>query len=388
MKLKIRNWAIGALGLMLALVLNVPSALAQAAPQQKVPMADDVFKNVQLLKGISVSEFMDTMGLFSAALGSNCVHCHVEESLTHWEKFAEDVPRKRRARQMIQMVRAINTANFGGSQAITCYTCHHGDLRPDGMPSLLTQYSLPIEDPNKVEIVPDVPPGPSAQQILDKYIEAIGGAQNASRLTSFVARGTYQGFETYEQKVPIEIFAKSPNQRTTVVHTQNGDTTTVFDGHAGWLASVDKPVTLLPFNRGGELDGARLDGYLSFPVTVKQALTQWRVGFPMTEIDDHPIQVVQGIGEGGTPFKLFFDAESGLLARVVRFTKTIVGTVPMQTDYSDYRDVAGVKMPFKTVVTWTSGQAHIELTEVQPNVAIDPAKFMQPPPAVVKPAVR
>jgi hypothetical protein len=145
----------------------------QPTPSNK---ADDVFKNVQSLKGITVGEFIDTMGLFSAALGANCVHCHVEESLTHWEKFAEDVPRKRRARQMIQMVNAINQASFGGRQVVTCYTCHHGDIRPDGMPSLLAQYSLPVEDPNKVEIVPGAPEGPAASQILDKYIAAIGGS--------------------------------------------------------------------------------------------------------------------------------------------------------------------------------------------------------------------
>ena len=97
---------------------------------------------------------------------------------------------------------------------------------------------------------------------------------------------------------------------------------------------------------------------------------------------------MEGTGEGGTRFKLFFDSESGLLARVVRYTNTIVGTVPTQADYADYRAVGGVKMPFKTVITWTDGQATIELSEVQPNVSIDPAKFRQPPPAVVKPAVR
>jgi len=316
------------------------------------------------------------------------VHCHVEESLTHWEKFAEDVPRKRRARQMIQMVNAINQANFGGRQVVTCYTCHHGDLRPDSVPSLLTQYSLPIEDANKVEIVPDAPSEPTAAQILDKYIEAVGGSQTLTRLTSFAARGTYQGFDTYQQRVPFEVFAKAPNQRITIVHTQNGDTTSVFDGRMGWLASVDRPVMLLPLNDGSELDGAMLDAQLSFPAGIKEALTRWRVGFPMTAIDDHSVQIVEGIGVGGTRFKLFFESESGLLTRVVRYTNTIVGTVPIQTDYMDYRTVSGAKMPFKTIVTWTTGQATIELSEVQPNVSIDAAKFNQPPPAVLKPAVR
>jgi hypothetical protein len=359
----------------LALAANAQSA----SPKQ--PLAEEVFKNVQVLKGIPVGEFMDTMGFFSASLGSNCVHCHVDESLTHWEKFAEDVPRKRVARQMIQMVNALNKANFGGARVVTCYSCHHGDVRPENVPSLLSQYSLPVEDPNKVEIVPDAPPGPSADQILDKYIKALGDPQ---RLTSFIAKGTYEGYDTYEQKVPLEIFAKAPNQRTTIIHTQSGDTTTTFDGRSGWLAAVDKPVMLLPLSPGGEIDGARLEADLAFPAYIKSSLTAWRVGFPLTAIDDHPVRILQGTGAGGTRVKLYFNVESGLLVRTLRYTNTLVGVVPTQIDYSDYREVSGVKMPFHWVVTWTDGQSTIDLSDVQANVPIDPNRFARPAPAVVR----
>ena len=362
------------------------TAAVTVAQTPKPPMADDVFKNVQVLKGISVAEFMDTMGFFSAAVGSNCVHCHVEESLTHWEKFAEDVPRKRRARQMVQMVAAINKANFGGAQVVTCYTCHHGDIRPEGVPSLLAQYSLPIEDPNRVEVVPDTK-GPTAEQLLDKFVEAVGGAQNLARVTSLRAKGTYVGFDTYEQKVPLDLFVKAPNQRTTIIHTQNGDTSAVFDGRRGWLASIDKPITFMPLDRS-DLDGASLDARLAIPAGIKQAASRWRVGFPMSAIDDRPVHIIEGTGENTTRFKLFFDAESGLLLRVVRYSPTVVGTVPVQTDYADYRNVGSIKIPFKTVLTYTNGQGTIEFTQVQANAPIDPAVFAQPAPAVVKPAVR
>ena len=144
------------------MVVALCSVTANTQPAQKPVVSDAVFKNVQLLKGIPVSEFMDTMGFFSASIGSNCVHCHVEDSLTHWEKFAEDVPRKQTARRMIRMVDAINKTNFGGRKVLTCYSCHRGDLRPEAVPSLLVQYSLPVEDPNRVEIVPNAPAGLSA----------------------------------------------------------------------------------------------------------------------------------------------------------------------------------------------------------------------------------
>jgi outer membrane lipoprotein-sorting protein len=371
-----RRWvSTAALSAALALTANAQ----QVSPKQA--LAEEVFKNVQVLKGIPVGEFMDTMGFFSASLGSNCVHCHVDESLTHWDKFAEDVPRKRVARQMIQMVNTLNKTNFGGARIVTCYSCHHGDVRPESVPSLLSQYSLPVEDPNKVEIVPDAPPDPSAEQILDKYIKALGDPQ---RLTSFIAKGTYEGYDTYEQKVPLEIYANAPNQRTMVVHTQSGDTTTTFDGRSGWVAAVDKPVTLLPLSAGGETDGARLEGDLAFPSHIKSSLSSWRVGFPLTAIDDHPAQIVQGTGAGGTRVKLYFEVESGLLVRTLRYTNTAVGLAPTQIDYSDYREVSGVRMPFHWVVTWTDGRSTIDLTEVRANVPIDAGKFEEPAPAVVR----
>src|SRR5712691_8767095 len=164
--------------MMTVILLLVLSPLAgQPAPQEKVQMVEDVFKNVQVLKGIPVNQFMDTMGFFAAALGLNCTGCHVAESLQNWDKFADDVPRKRMARVMIQMVNNINKANFGGRRAITCYSCHRGGQVPEVIPSLAEQYTIPPEDANKIEIVPDGPKDPSADQILDKFIQALGGAQ-------------------------------------------------------------------------------------------------------------------------------------------------------------------------------------------------------------------
>lgn len=362
----------------------VSFANAQSGTEEKPLMAEQFFKNVQVLKGIPVNQFMDTMGFFAASLGLNCVFCHVPESLENWDKFAEDVPRKRTARLMITMVNNINKTNFGGRRVLTCYSCHRGGERPKVVPSLAEQYAVATEDPNEVEIVANAPPGLSADQILDKYIQAAGGAQHLASLTSFVGKGTYEGYDTYHIKVPLEVYAQAPRQLAEIVHTQNGDNTTVFDGRRGWVASVDKPVRLLPLLPGAELDAAMLDSDLWFPAQIKQALSQWRVGFPLTSIEDHDIQIVQGRGQGGTRIKLFFDQGTGLLARVLRYTDTVVGVVPTQIDYSDYRDVSGVKLPFHRVVTWTNGQAIIEFNEVQPNATIDPAKFAQPAPAVLK----
>ena len=128
---------------------------------------------------------------------------------------------------------------------------------------------------------------------------------------------------------------------------------------------------------GGNLEGARLDALVSFPAQIQKAFSKWQV--TSTTIDDRKIQVLQGINAGQLPINLYFD-DSGLLVRVVRWNKVAVGIIPTQIDYTDYRDVAGVKMPFHTVVTWTDGQDTFELSEIQPNVPIEAAKFGKPAP--------
>ncbi len=376
----------------IARVILVASALlstlsAQPGPPaqtEKQPMAEQVFTNVQVLKGIPVSEFMSTMGFFAASVGLNCVFCHVPESLQDWKKFAEDVPRKRMARSMIAMVNTINRNNFGGRAVITCYSCHHGNERPKQIPSLALQYGTPEEDPNEAEIPPQPVAGPSAGQLLDKFIAAINGSTAIH--TSFSIRGTYEGYETYHQLVPFELWAKAPAQIATVVHTQNGDSTTVYNGREGWIASPNNPVMLLPMAAGAESDGARLDAQLFFPAEIRQALSQWRAGFPQTSVGAKDVDVIEGSAPGRTRVKLFFDQQSGLLVRQLRYVSTIVGTNPYQVDYSDYRDVNGIKLPHQWVVTWTNGQSTWRVTDVQADAAIPAGRFAKPAPAVLAPA--
>jgi outer membrane lipoprotein-sorting protein len=360
---------------------------ARPAAEEKPLMAEDVFKNIQVLKGIPVKEFMNTMGFFSAATNLNCIDCHSPQSES-LEGYAIDTPRKQTARRMLLMVNQINQTNFGGRKMVTCYTCHRATDRPEAIPSLLDQYSIPEDDPNRVEVVPDGPVQSvkkvSADQILDKYIQALGGAAQLGKLTSLAAKGTYEGFDTLSTKVPIDILANAPNQLVTVVHTQNGDSVTTYDGKNGWIAAADKLMRVLPLT-GGDLEGAAMDAALSFPARIKQQF-QWRTGFPSVSIDDRPVQVIQNAARGVTGAKLYFDSESGLLVRQVRFVDTAVGVIPTQVDYSDYRAVAGVKVPFRRVITWTDGRSTIELSQVQSNTRIDAAQFAKPAPPRAKPA--
>ena len=367
-----------ALAVFLLLLFPGSGVLRAQEKPDKPLLAEDVFKNVQVLKGIPVNQFMETMGFFSAALGYNCTNCHGDAVLGNWEKYADDIPVKRTARRMIQVVNIINKDLFGGREAVTCYTCHRGGPTPKVIHSLMEQYSEPpADDPNDVEINRRITAAPSADDILNRYLQALGGAPRVAAMTSFAGKGSYEGFDSYHGKVAMEVYAKATGQRSVIAHTQNGDSVTAYDGMNAWIMGPDKPVSVLQLVPGGDLDGIKLDSALAFPAGLKQALTDWRTGFPTTLINERPVQVVQAMA-GGSRVKLFFDKETGLLTRVVRFSKTIVGQVPAQIDYSDYREVAGVKMPFQWRLTWVDGQSTYILDTVQPNIAIDPARFGKP----------
>ena len=364
-----------------AAVLRAQTPAAGARPAAPSggdsPISEQAFKNVQVLKGLPVDEFMDTMGMIAAAVGMNCSDCHTNDTAAGWGAFADETPTKRTARRMMQMVADLNKANFNGRPDVTCYTCHRGDHTPKVVPSLALQYSEPVEDPNDMNLYP-YPGGPSVDAVFDKYIAAVGGADRVRRMTSYTGKGTYGGFDTDHGEVPFEIYAKAPNQLATIVHAGWGDSFRTFDGTAGWISSSDRPVPLLTLT-GGNLEGARIDAVVPFPSRIKGAFSRWKVG--STTIDDADVTILQGSNEGRPLANLYFDDQSGLLVRLVHWTVTAIGTVPTQVDFSDYREVAGVKMPFKIVTTWTNGQATIKLADVQPNAAIEAAKFAKPMPA-------
>jgi hypothetical protein len=341
-------------------------------------MADDVFKNIQVLRGLTVEQFMGTMGFMASSLSMNCSECHDAFDAA---SYALDNPRKQMARRMILMVDALNKANFPGKREVTCYSCHRGESRPKITPSLVEQYSAPPDDdPNEVEppATPN-PNAPTADQIFDRYIEALGGAQRLAALTSFVARGTYAGFDTTGGEVPVDIYAKAPNQRSTVVHLPSGDSIRTFDGTNAWNTSAG---TLMPVEvvalSGGEYEGAKLDAALSFPGQIKQLFQNWRSGFPSTAIEGRAVDVVQGMQADNTPVKFYFDKQSGLLLRQVRYADTPIGLNPIQIDYEDYRVVSGVRMPFKVTVTWTDGRSIFALNEMRANAAVDAGRFAKP----------
>ena len=358
----------------LVCLLGLVSIAGQAGTGPGVQMSESVFKNVQVLKGIPVDEFMDTMGMFAASLGYDCVSCHSPNISTDRSAFAIATPQIQRARAMIVMMNTINKSYFAGQPRVSCFTCHRAQYRPEVVPSLALQYGEFMEDPSSMRIFPDDRETPD--QVFDRYLQALGGSARLAALTGFLARGTFEGFNTGATQFPIEVAASAPNRRTQVVRGPDGDATKTFDGAAAWVAEGWRPLPLMPLT-GGNLEAARLEAIVSFPASLRQAFSQWQVSG--TTIDDKNVRILQGTNPDQLPVNFYFD-ESGLLTRIVRWNRTATGTVPMQFDYSNYRDVAGVKMPFTIVLTWTDGRNITTLNEIVPNARVDAARFARPAP--------
>jgi len=382
MKLRSRSLILAVTVLLVALLMGVAlvnRAAAQAAQAAASKTAGETFKNVNTstLKGLTVADFLQAMGVISADLGLDCADCHPGAGSDKVD-WVFDTPRKKMARRMIEMLAVINKTNFGGAQFVTCFTCHHGRLRPTTTIALDALYGPPNEE--KEDSIAPVSDGPNANQILDKYIQALGGAQKLASLTSFIATGTSVGYGGLGGGGQFQIIAKAPDQRTLSItfkdHPERGDSTWVYNGHAGWIKS---PRSLLGQYdvTGSDLDGLRLEAQIAFPGQIKQVLTNLHAGNP-DSINGQDVDVVQGTGPGGVLVTLYFDKKSSLPVRMVRYGKSPVGRVPVQSDYGDFRAINGIKFPFQYTYSWLDGRQAFKLTDVKTNVAIDQAKFAIP----------
>jgi outer membrane lipoprotein-sorting protein len=363
-------------------VAHAQATAQQGAPQKEL-MAEDVYKNIQVFRGVPENQFLATMGFFSGSLSESCEFCHKSE--VSWEAYAQDNDMKNMARKMVVMMNGINQAYFGGKREVTCYTCHRNSAIPKVTPTFADIYN-PNPPPDDPDIITESVPGaPPAEPIIDKYLRAIGGTAKLKTINSWVAKGSYEGYSAAEgEKRGIEIYAKAPDQRTTIMHTINGDMTTVYNKQVGWVAEPGRPVPLLALT-GLFLDVSRTEAELSFPTNIKQTLKNFRVGDDVT-IRGKECNVVFADSTAGAPVKLYFDKLTGLLMRFTRFTDSPVGRYRYETDYSDYRPVGGpmgVKMPFHQVLNWMDGRATISLLSIVPNAKIDDSKFEKPAPAVL-----
>lgn len=350
------------------------TAHSAAGPQSGDKKAEEQFKNIQVLKGIPADQLIPTMQFIAASLGVECEFCHVQGA---FEK--DDKKTKQTARKMMEMMFAINKDNFEGHRDVTCYSCHRGSEVPQAIPAVMTEEPKPgMGEPKKAEADATdkdkdakETAGPTADQLLDKYVQATGGAAAIEKVTSRVMKGT---IDFGGKSLPIDIYSKDPDKRISFTHMPDGDSVTAFNGKEGWLGI---PGHGLREMHGGDLDGASIDADLHLAVDLKPMFSQMRVR-GTEKIGDREAYVVVGEREGKLPIRLYFDEQTGLLLRLLRFGETALGRMPTQIDYADYRDANGVKIPYQWTLARPSGRFTIQLSEVKQNVPVDDAKFVKP----------
>jgi photosynthetic reaction center cytochrome c subunit len=345
-----------------------PKSVGQSGQSRDTRTAAEAFKNIKVLKDIPSYELIPTMEFISASLGVHCDFCHVEHH------FDEDTKKpKLRAREMMRMMFAINKENFHGRQEVTCNSCHNGSPHPPGIPEI-AEAGEAVPRPAHMEghsSRVDLASLPQPDDIVAKYVAMLGGADALRKVKSRVMAGT---MTTFGHTMPVEIYAKAPDERASVMKSQRGQSMMVYNGHEGWASMMPRPAHPL---EGSELDQARLDADFYFPLDIQKLFTSLRER-PPQKVGDEEAYVVLGIRPGKPPVELFFGKQSGLLLRMMYFTQTALGRLPQQTDYSDYREVDGVKVPFQWIVAEPHGRSTVQVAQVQQNVPISASKFTVP----------
>ena len=356
---------------------------AVTAAQQDKP-TEQVQKNIKVLNGLPQSQLIPVMNFFSASLGVRCNYCHVNNNGV-WAYDSDEKPEKGTAREMITMVMNVNKTTFKGGVEVSCYSCHRGMRNPIGFPPL----PLPTPAPRPSPAGPSTAPGaqasptprpPSADDIINKYITAIGGQAAVDKIKTRVMKGTIT--TANGQTLTYEIVQAAPDRAYESFMAQRGAMERAVSGNTGWEKNPQGVHDLT----GGQLADLKMSLQLFRNLKLKEQYTSLRLG-RKDKIGDREVYVITGATADKKRERLFFDAETGLLLRRISYTETMIGIIPEQTDFDDYRDVDGVKLPFiiklSPVDVGNPGSTRT-FTEIKLNVPVDESKFNKP--ASAKPA--
>jgi cytochrome c5 len=354
------------------ILLNCSLVLAQTTPAANAPndqppqkTAEQVFKNIQALKGTPADQLVPSMQLFSASLGVQCSFCHVTTPTFQPEK--DDKDEKKTARTMIAMVQSINQANFKSRPEVTCATCHGGRSNPVGLPPLGDEKP---KQPTRARGNDEQLPTPD--QVLQSYYTAVGGKAALEKLTSKVTKGSVT---TPQGKLTFEADQKAPNMLLVSVTLPNGGAySEAFNGSIAWRKGDRGPA--------GELSGPELAlasaSARFFDPDLSPAPDSMGNRVAIETLNGHECYVLRPKAPAGIFERLYFDKQSGLLQRRMLGELTQFGVLPNYWDYSDYRDVNGVKVPFTTTRTRWDGALTFTADTVQLNAPVEDSKFQKP----------
>ena len=347
------------------ILARVPGAGAQSEQT-----SDQAYKNIQILKGVPVSQFMNTMFFQRYALGVSCSHCHVDGQ---WEK--DDKPAKAKAREMERMVLDLNRTVFRETK-VTCMTCHRGSLKPqtDVVASRIS-FDQMLGPRRRGASSPTAPSLPTLDSVFTRYIAAVGGRDNVAKITSLATRGNLITSEG--RVVPFEEdFAGSPTRWVYVRHFGGalGDFATGFDGSVAWNKDNRGAITYEGAQRGRSVMIAELFN----PLALRGLYSDLKVtGVEM--VGASPAIVVAGTAAAtAARERLYFDAASGLLVRRSVLSDGVFGSFTSDTYFENYQSIDGVMVP-TLVSQFSPDDATVrKLTSVEHNGSIDAARFARP----------
>ncbi|MGC2109789.1 MAG: c-type cytochrome [Candidatus Korobacteraceae bacterium] len=349
------------------------SPASNAAPA--VQTAVQKYKNIQVLKDIPADQLIPSMQFITAALGVECDFCHVANPAGRLEFEKDDKKEKKTAREMMQMMFAIDKNNFEGERQVTCNTCHRGSPHPQAIPAVPAETAKPeaMGAMHEHDMNPEsLPPG---APVVAKFIQAIGGEAALDKVSARVEKGA--AIVPEGPPVPIDIYTKAPDERVSVMHTPKGDSVTAYNGQAGWIAFPGRPLREMS---APDQQAAKLDAEAFYPNQLAHEFTELKLQDHPEKVGERQADVVLGLTKGQPPVKLYFDKDSGLLLRMVHHADTPLGLNPTQVDFADYRVVSGVKTPFRWTIARPSGSFTIQIEKVEQNVPVDDAKFVEPKP--------
>ncbi len=369
--------AIGALRAFLSLLVfaaalaaqtppGVPAAPA-APPAQAALKAADAFKNVQVLKDVSRDQFIDAMRAMTEALGTSCEFCHVASADGHLQMEKDDKKAKQTTRKMITMTQSVNRENFEGRVEVGCATCHQGQPRPMAIPPLRAlgvppAAARPNQRPSEAQT--------SAADILARYAAQIGGPA-IDKITARQVKGTL--VNEAGAGSPLEVFQKGQDKLLLTIQSPAGAVNQVLNGERAWRTGAGEARQM----HGIELERLQRDAEF-FPAIDVQKKYQRVMVAGSEKVGEREAVVIQAMSQSGNRERLWFDKGTGLLLRRAVYHRTAVGVMPEETEYGDYRDVDGVKVPFEVVRREAGARWTEKYSEVRHNGAVDDAKFDAP----------
>ena len=334
--------------LLIFLVIGWKAKTAQMQSTGDKPV-EQVRKNIQVLKGLPDSQLFLLMNFVGDSLGVNCDHCHVKgeknrqtgEDTWLWER--EDKKEKAVGRDMMRMVLELNRTSFNREGVVTCYTCHRGSTRPERLALLPPHdYFGDALKPQPKRVLP------TAQEVIAKYLSAVGANRQEVLSQAIVMRGTVERVERAKASGPTEIVFKQPNKTRIVETLTSGVVTRGWNGTTAWVQTsrgVNQATgESLKALKATPTTTIASDGLFS-PIKIPDSASRATL-IGVTRINDRESYQLIIEDSSTQSIQLFFDAESGLLLRRVNVTNTMLGPLNVQWDFSDYRDVSGIKFPF------------------------------------------